>query len=336
MHMSNKEDNDNKIIKKENTELIISDNNLVLLHYPDISIQELKKTIRAEETQKVILAATNCLKIKNTDISYSTYKVSGKYKCSDGFKRLANIIIKTIWDSGFNYPESEQEALVPALIQEIKDEFGYLSIEEVEIAFKKGCRNYYGDFFGINIKTVHQWLNTYIETTKVDSMVQLNLVKKLDSKPKEVTLEHKIYWSNVWLKSVIDEYNKFLETDVYSYYDAGNILFNFLERNNLFKLNSNDKNNIFKKAKEEYKKEKSPSKATKYADRVDFARSLERLANDDENEIERVKMKARQMAIHTIFHRAKKKKLDFIKIISEALEKEHKKMKNQNKNKNNG
>jgi hypothetical protein len=100
----------------------------------------------------------------------------------------------------------------------------------------------------------------------------------------------------------------------------------------LFKLNSNDKNNIFKKAKEDYKKEKSPSKATKYADRVDFARSLERLANDDENEIERVKMKARQMAIHTIFHRAKKKKLDFIKIISEAFKKEEKIMKNEHKN----
>jgi len=48
-----------------------------------------------------------------------------------------------------------------SLMQDIREYFSSIRVEEIELAVKNGIRNYYGDFFGINVSTIHGFIRAY-------------------------------------------------------------------------------------------------------------------------------------------------------------------------------
>jgi len=78
---------------------------------------------------------------------------------------ITKLIIKTLLEAGVS--KSTNNDVITFLSENIlKDllepKFNYLSVEEIELAFKKGVRQEYGVFMGINIQTLHIWIRAYL------------------------------------------------------------------------------------------------------------------------------------------------------------------------------
>lgn len=72
---------------------------------------------------------------------------------------LVDLISRTEFDLGYKPSESKHLAtLALRLFEEIKTKFQDIRVGEVSIAFEKGARGEYGQFFGLNPVTFHQWL----------------------------------------------------------------------------------------------------------------------------------------------------------------------------------
>lgn len=82
-------------------------------------------------------------------------------------KSLIDILSKTYFDAGQVMPGYDVQAqtknlqvLAGALWEELNN-FQFIRVQEIRIAFKNGVRGEYGEFFGLNIKTFYQWLKGY-------------------------------------------------------------------------------------------------------------------------------------------------------------------------------
>jgi hypothetical protein len=287
-----------------------------LKHLSSISINSVNN-ILDKNLRDIIMAIYNHDKIKNTDISASLLE-NGDTVVSKSYKRLVDIILKSIYDVGFNISEKEQKILAHNLVMEIKYEFGHLTIEEIEIVFKNGSRGIYGDFYGINVRTLHSWVREYISITKAESILKLNSIKQISNKPKELSQEEKNKLRKDWIERVVKDFYKLKNDGVHVHYDLGNILYSFFERNKLFILSKKEKKNIFDNALTEYKRERGRENANSRNQVLEFSTALKRLINNDESEINKVKIKAKHLAIKYIFEKAIKEKIDFEEIIIKA------------------
>ena len=60
--------------------------------------------------------------------------------------------------------EKQAEACVNALERDFRTgEFGSLTNNELTIAIQRGCKNIYGDFFGVNYSTITQFIKGYVK-----------------------------------------------------------------------------------------------------------------------------------------------------------------------------
>jgi hypothetical protein len=300
----------NQLIKQE----------VPLKFLPSISINSIE-LIPDKSLRDTIIAIYNHDKIKKIDIS-STILENGNNVVSQSYKRLADIIVKSIYDVGFNISEQEQKALANYLVMEIKNEFGYLTIEEVAIIFKNGSRGMYGEFYGINVKTLHSWVREYTAITKAESILKLNSIREINQKPKELSEEEKNRIKLDWIERVIKDFITLKETGEYVHYDLGNTLYSFFERNKLFILSKKEKAVIYNGAVEEYKRERAKENATSRNQRFEFSNALDKFLQKDKGEILKIKTKAKQLAIKFIFDKAIRDKVDFKKIVMDAFKKE--------------
>lgn len=76
--------------------------------------------------------------------------------------KLMDIVSKTEFELGYKPSDAKQMAMTCNLfLEEIKTEFKAIRIDELPIAFKKGARGEYGEFFGLSVVTFNKWLNGY-------------------------------------------------------------------------------------------------------------------------------------------------------------------------------
>ena len=76
--------------------------------------------------------------------------------------KLMDIVSKTEFELGYKPSDAKQMAMTcNLLLEEIKTEFKAIRIDELPIAFKKGARGEYGEFFGLSVVTFNKWLNAY-------------------------------------------------------------------------------------------------------------------------------------------------------------------------------
>lgn len=291
-----------------------------LLYRKDYTLEEINESSLLDVDKANILAIYNRPKIKTMDISYQL-REDGKYNSTDEFQTLFNIVLKAIWTSGFTYSEKEQEMLIPALVMEIKDEFGYLTIEEVAIALHKGSREDYGEFFGVSVKTVNVWLKTYLKTTRDKLIRKLALVEKKNKEP-TISADEQKRLTLAWILRVIEAYNKYRDTGEYYFYDFGNEFYWICERNKLFAITTLQIKEIKKKALKQFKESKSTDKARNFAERVSFIHALDSLNINEINENESLKIICRHLTVPYIFESFKTSARDFEKEIMEIFNKD--------------
>lgn len=105
-------------------------------------------------------------------------------------KRTIVALAKCYSDVGRTINAKGLAQLATALIAEIKKYFANIRIGEVEYCLELGIRKEYGEYFGINIVTINQWLKAYMVEEKRHEAILLDQPK--ESVKQEPTAEEKI------------------------------------------------------------------------------------------------------------------------------------------------
>lgn len=326
--------------KKENNQLKKTDyanslsliNNEPLMHYPQLKDSDITNSdaINKEEKQ-ILLASLNFPKIRSLDIKLN----------NENHYSLVQIMGKAIWEMGItekSMSQKEQEMFFSVAVEEIQNDFSNLSIEDIRIAFKKGARRHYGDFFQMSITTLNCWLKAYIEETKPSAILRLPLIKPIqDEKPKE-SKEEKLNNHKNWLENIYQKFEEYKKTKNYDYYDFNNNLYNHLKKIGLISLTAQQQDKIWNMAVKELKNDYHPKNGRNFGNRIDLKNIYEGLKLDevDKKQYDLIVIRAKKISVKTYFTKLIKDDKNMKDVIEDAEKKYFEKMKkNENTNTNN-
>jgi hypothetical protein len=324
--------NNNEIQTHSKNEITIVKKESPLIYYSDLKPSDIvDSTIINNEQKEVLLASLNNPKISTLDITIG----------NDYYYALAKIIGKAIYDMGItekSMSQAEQELFIPVAIEEIKNEFKSLTIEDIRIAFHKGSRRKYGTIINgelnptlqMSILTINIWLTQYTQETKASAIQKLPYLKPKEE-IKELSDEEKLKNHNTWLQHVYTKFDDLKKTDYYDYYDFGNTLYNFLKNLNLINLTEEQQQKIWDMAVKELKNEKDPRNAKSFGQRIDLKKIYNKLKLDevDKEYRELIVIRAKKITVRSYFQKLIKES----KHIRDVIENAQKSIKKQNKNK---
>ena len=160
---------------------------------------------------------------------------------------VANSVNRVIADKGVNMEKEDIQYLKMNITSDILRDFIGFSVEDVALAFSMGVRGKLGEYYGINVSTLYQWLVKYREeiVPKANEEIYYALPKpvveeKIDKKALEFEL--------------VDEIINLVESeDVMFFNDFGNIKYNLLDKYKIINFTPDEKMEFYKIAKEDYK-----------------------------------------------------------------------------------
>lgn len=146
------------------------------------------------------------------------------------------IITDVAFDLGTRMEANDIKLQTRKLKEEIAVYFPGITIPELRTAFKNGLRKIYGDFFGLNISTYHQWIKSYLNEEKRGALIlkqqqyELELANMGNTRPPEEKIDAIMF----------NAFNDALEiyTNCQWYNDLGNSVHEFLVRKGKIKSDS--------------------------------------------------------------------------------------------------
>lgn len=294
-----------------------------LLYYPELKQNDLIKSDFLNISEKEVLIA--CLdnpKIKTLQITRgSNGSPNSKY-----YDELVDMIGMAIWVMGItekSMPKNEQLFFIPIAIDEIKNDYGHLSIEEVKIAFKRGSRRKYGETMQMSIATINIWLSKYIEEDKFDALDKLKYIRPIEiEEKKEPTEQEKLERHKLWLEHIYKSFDEYVLTNNYDYFDFNNNLYKYLKKLSLIKLNEKQQEFIWNKAVAELKEEYHPKNGRNFGNRIelkDIYDILKSEKTDDVNDL--IVIRAKRLTVKYFFKKLKKEN-KHIKDVIDGAEKD--------------
>ena len=129
--------------------------------------------------------------------------------------RVIKALAKTYIDSGKVIETKELLSLSNGVINEVKRYFASLKIDELDLCFQNGVRKQYGEYFGLNIVTFHQWIKSYIlEEKRIEA---LNIRNTPQVEPVKIyTDEDKINYQNEFMHNAKSTY---IQSGVFGMYE---------------------------------------------------------------------------------------------------------------------
>lgn len=172
------------------------------------------------------------------------------WKEIDLIDSMIQLIAKTYINCGFKFDESAKNmtnATIDEFCSDLKKYNSGITFKEIEIAFKNGWKNEYGDFFGLNNRTYFGWVNAYTwgESRLKVKKTLLNAQKNENVKPIEISEAEK---EEILKKGAIRCFEEFKRTGIIPF--SGFVTYNFLEKKGLINLTKEIKNEIIKKCRE--------------------------------------------------------------------------------------
>ena len=304
-------------------QLQVNNNSLAIskpmLHYPDLAEQDIREATFLTDLQRQTLVATlNFPKIRTLVIAKGE---TGQPNTPE-YDALVDIIGLAIWTMGItenSMTKPEQKLFIPIAIEEIKS-FPNLTIEDVRIAFNRGSRRKYGDFFSMTITAVNIWLTKYEEETKYEAMMQLKFVKKKELPVPELTEEEKLKQHADWLENIYKHFDNQVETNDYSFYDFGNRLFTYLKKLGLINLTPEQQQKIWNMSVAELRNEYHPKNGRNFGSRIDLKAIYDGLKLDEvgKREEDLIVARAKKITIKWYFVKLIRDKKHIRDIINEA------------------
>lgn len=142
--------------------------------------------------------------------------------------KLIDSVSKAYWQCKYATPSPvDLKLMADELAKDVSVYFTKLTIEEVDMAFRNGCRKVYGDFAGISNAVMFTWLQNYVmSTARMDALKKQR--EYLDPPPEKLTTEQKLKIIHDGCLQGFEEFkakgSSFLITPVsYDYLDSKNV-----------------------------------------------------------------------------------------------------------------
>lgn len=204
--------------------------------------QEISYPIKADLHHQEIVSASKELRIAKIDLkdvrkavlvlTNQAYKNAGIYKADQEQLKSELINIKNEV-AGF-----------------LKRNYQKLSLQDVAIAIREGSTGAYGDFFGVNAKTIRGWIEDYLSVRHVKMQEQRHHEQKIALKTAEEEREAK---KHVWINHLKNRIIKTIESvssdPKFKIYDYGNAMYDHLDSMRLIPLSLDDKLKYIEQAK---------------------------------------------------------------------------------------
>lgn len=180
--------------------------------------------------------------------------------------------IKSITHLGWKLPSDDDvKILTGELTDSIINDYKTIRREEIAIAFAKGIRGEYGEFFGISVVTFEKFIIGYLASDYRAELGKTMPKAELSAPSKELTRHDRIQWAQKAFK-------EFKESGFYN--DLGNIVYLFLDSEKLIPFTTKEKFEILEEArKQEYARLQNP--ATPHEARK-FNKLIEALIDNNE------------------------------------------------------
>lgn len=166
---------------------------------------------------------------------------------SDFGKQVRLLIEQTYASCGYGYDPKTVVATLPELVSDLRRYFGYLTLEELKIIFKKGYQGEFGEYQGLNNKTYFGWIKAYLN---IDA--RANAIKALEKarlemmpKPKVLTEQEKEQIIKDGVLKVFNDHKAGVEI-----LDPGNVVFNYLEEKGILDLAPEEAKKLIAESKE--------------------------------------------------------------------------------------
>jgi hypothetical protein len=155
-------------------------------------------------------------------------------------------ITQVIADKGVRLETEDINYLKQNICRDIIRDFNILSLEDINVCFRMGVRGKLGEYYGINVATLYQWLEKY----KNEIIPEMN--KEIhDNLPKPLEIETKVDYK-AFDFTLVETIKNILvgEIELTNYNDYGNIHYNLLDKLNLIHFTTDEKMEIFNRAKD--------------------------------------------------------------------------------------
>jgi len=165
--------------------------------------------------------------------------------------KLMDIVSKTEFELGYKSSDAKQMAMTcNLLLEEIKTEFKAIRIDELPIAFKKGARGEYGEFFGLSVVTFNKWLNGY----QVSEQRREALKSIRDAEPLTVKHPSKAEALKMFLEMWVRRYTEYKKSGVIKF-DTPFRDYRILWENGLINHDQSEREMFIEQAKFEFTKD---------------------------------------------------------------------------------
>jgi hypothetical protein len=155
-------------------------------------------------------------------------------------------ITQVIADKGVRLETEDINYLKQNICRDIIHDFNTLSLEDVNVCFRMGVRGKLGEYYGINVATLYQWLEKY----KNEIIPEMN--KEIHTKlPKPMEIETEVDYKT-FDNSLVKTIQNILigEIELNNYNDYGNVHYNLLDKFNFVQFTPDEKIEIFNRAKD--------------------------------------------------------------------------------------
>lgn len=239
------------------------------------------------------------------------------------------IFFRTVWDSGFNISEEDQVELNVAIQADIFKDFKHFTLYEVYYAFRYGIRGTFGEFMGMNVRTLYGFLKRYKETTKTRLAQTVMNMPKTDNKL--LSFDEKEHYRKEWLDIVIKDWKRYLITNETTYDDIGQLFYKYLRRNGLYNLTEEQEKDCILRAKKIIKIKNSKKTNQTLAVRIRMKDLLKRLEEKEKSQHVKdlILMHAYKLAIPVVFKNYKAKGIDLEELINEVEHKRKERIRNE-------
>lgn len=238
-------------------------------------------------------------------------------------KQIHTFVNSTIFDKGVTIPVDEQNYLKQRVTEDIIRDFTRYTLEEIKLAFYYGVRGEMGDFFGLNPSTFYKWLKDfrYELLPPVNKVVEKYLPKP-DYLEKKMSLKE---LDKAVSETLIKEFKRLRDNDVYSYYDFGNVVYKFLERMKLLDLSVEQKNKLMKESQIQFrqnliKRNQELTMQGRTIQKLDLNRAFEQLEQSSNPTFEnQIKIGAMRIAVYNYIKKCVDDNFDLEKELNKKL-----------------
>jgi len=153
---------------------------------------------------------------------------------------------KVIADKGVRMEIDDINYLKKSISLDIIRDFSTLSLEDINVCFSMGVRGKLGDYYGINVATLYQWLDKY--KNEVLPMANGEIYDKM---PKPMEIETEVDYK-AFDNSLVKTIQNILigEIELNNYNDYGNVHYNLLDKFNFIQFTPDEKIEIFNRGKD--------------------------------------------------------------------------------------